>query len=109
MEITQQERGEFMSVLTREEMVRIIRDEHGSIMHNGTVISTIAELPKESELAKGDPKLEAAARESLVQQKADIEAQLKSLEDSKKAFEESKKAEAKDSKKEDSKKDEVKK
>lgn len=75
--------------LTREGMERTIR-EGGSVLYrapNGErrLIMTVDQIPSAAELAKGDPGKEAAARDDLARQIANLQAQVASLKPSKKA------------------------
>jgi hypothetical protein len=73
-----------MAQLTRAEMIEILgRNE--SVIYNGKVIKSVGDLPSEAELAKGDKTKEAAATQSLQEQKKEIERQLALLSESKDA------------------------
>jgi hypothetical protein len=67
-----------MAQLSREEMLNLIRKRE-SVLYDGRVISSVDELPSEAELAKGDADKEAAAKKSLLAQKAVLETQLAML------------------------------
>lgn len=64
--------------LTREGAINQIK-AGGSVLINGKLYNKVENLPGEADFAKGDTTAEDSARESLLKQKADIEAQLKSL------------------------------
>ena len=65
-------------VSQRQEMLDTLRSGR-STMHKGRHITKISQVPSEAELAKGNPILEARAKEFLEQQRADVEAQLNKL------------------------------
>ena len=66
-----------MGQLTRSEMEKVIRSK-GSVLYDGAIITSIAELPTDATLAKGDKEKEDAARKDL---KAQLEAISKQLEE----------------------------
>lgn len=62
-------------MLSRSEMEAIIAGG-GSVLHGGRIITRVADLPSELDLAAGDPEREAAAAAELEQRIAALEAQL---------------------------------
>lgn len=80
-------------MLSRKEMVDIIVNRKESVILNGNIIDNVNDLPSEAELAKGDSKREAAARESLEAQMKALKDQLAILDDEKAQAKEDAKAE----------------
>jgi|SRR6185503_11941035 len=67
-----------MAVLTREQMAAVI-EGGGSVLHNGALITRLADLPSAAELAAGDPAKEAAAQAALQAQIAALQSQVDQL------------------------------
>lgn len=64
--------------LTLEGM-RAVHARGGSVLHNGQVIRPGEKLPSEADLAKGDQVAEQQARENLLRQRRELDAQIASL------------------------------
>ena len=58
--------------LTRHGMEKAIRSG-GSVLHNGTIISSVDKLPTEAELANGDTAAEEAARAGIEERQAALD------------------------------------
>jgi len=73
-----------MGQLTRTEMEKLLRKGE-SVLYEGEIITSIADLPTDAVLAKGDKEKEAAARKELKAQLDAISKQLEQLDESKPA------------------------
>lgn len=67
-----------MACMTRDEMAAVIRSGQ-TVIHNGRLIATEAQIPSESELAAGDPAKVKAAKEVLEARKKAIDLELEAL------------------------------
>ena len=65
--------------LTRAQMEKVIAGGGSVMLDSGEIVSDLASLPTEAQLAKGDASREAAAREAILRQRALLDAQLASL------------------------------
>lgn len=70
--------------LTLDGMQKLLAADQ-SVLHNMSVLTHPSHLPNEAQMAKGDATKEAAARENLMRQRADIEAQIASIGQSERA------------------------
>ncbi len=64
--------------LTRKGMEQIVQGG-GSVLHKGQLFTTVAQLPTEAELAKGNPLAERAAEQDLKRRLAETQAELDKL------------------------------
>jgi len=67
-----------MGTLTRAEMEQVIANG-GSVLHQGTLISSVDRLPSAADLAKGDPEAETAAANAMQQQIDALQEQIAKL------------------------------
>jgi hypothetical protein len=65
--------------ITRDQAETFIR-EGGSVLHNGSLYTTIESLPPPEEFTAGDPEAQAAAAEDLRRQVETLSARLAALE-----------------------------
>lgn len=61
--------------MTREDFFRVLR-EGGSVVYNGFLVKTVADIPSEAELAKGNPDAEAEAKANILAEMDRLKADL---------------------------------
>lgn len=68
-------------MLTRQEMARIIREDHGSVCYKGRIIKDISQIPSEAELSVGNPELAKDAEKNILAKMEELKAELALLKD----------------------------